>query len=181
MKKPTNIFLIGPMGAGKTTIGKQLARELKMPFYDSDRVIEEHTGANIPLIFDLEGEEGFRKREQAVIDELTSMQNIVLATGGGAVLREENRRHLAERGTTFYLYTDLNSLLERTRKDKNRPLLHGEESPEVILERLMDQRDSLYRQTADHVIDTGNSSIRGVIKAIIGCLKTNTKDTSKHS
>ena len=169
------------MGAGKTTIGKQLARELKMPFYDSDRVIEEHTGANIPLIFDLEGEDGFRKREQAAIDELTSMQNIVLATGGGAVLREENRRHLAERGTTFYLYTDLDSLLERTRKDKNRPLLHGEESPEVILKRLMDQRDALYRQTADHIIDTGNSSIRGVIKAIIDCLKTNNKDTSKQS
>ena len=181
MKKPTNIFLIGPMGAGKTTIGKQLARELKMPFYDSDRVIEEHTGANIPLIFDIEGEEGFRKREQAAIDELTGMQNIVLATGGGAVLREENRRHLAERGTTFYLYTDLNSLLERTRKDKNRPLLHGEESPEIILKRLMDERDSLYRQTADHIIDTGNSSIRGVIKAIIDCLETNTKHTSRHS
>jgi shikimate kinase len=170
MKKPRNIFLIGPMGAGKTTIGKQLARELKMPFYDSDRVIEEHTGANIPLIFDLEGEEGFRKREQATIDELTRMQNIVLATGGGAVLRAENRRHLAERGTTFYLYSDLDSLLERTRKDKNRPLLHGEESPEIILKRLLDERDSLYRQTADHVIDTGNSSIRGVIKAIIDCL-----------
>jgi shikimate kinase len=117
MKKATNIFLIGPMGAGKTTIGRQLARELKMPFYDSDRVIEEHTGANIPLIFDLEGEEGFRKREQAALDELTSMNNIVLATGGGAVLREQNRRHLIERGTTFYLYTDLQSLLERTRKD----------------------------------------------------------------
>ncbi len=181
MKKPDNIFLIGPMGAGKTTIGRQLARELKMPFYDSDRVIEEHTGANIPLIFDLEGEEGFRKREQATIDELTQMQNIILATGGGAVLREENRRHLAERGTTFYLYSDLDSLLERTHKDKNRPLLHGEESPEAVLKRLMDERDSLYRQTADHIIDTGNSSIHGVIKAIIGCLETNTKDTSKYS
>jgi shikimate kinase len=181
MKKPDNIFLIGPMGAGKTTIGKILARELKMPFFDSDRVIEERTGANIPLIFDLEGEAGFRKREQATIDELTRMHNIVLATGGGAVLREENRNHLAERGTTFYLYTDLDSLLERTRKDKNRPLLHGEESPEIILKRLMDERDSLYRQTADHVIDTGNNSIRAVIKAIIGCLETSTKDTSRHS
>jgi len=169
------------MGAGKTTIGRQLARELKMPFYDSDRVIEEHTGANIPLIFDFEGEEGFRKREQAAIDELTRMDNIVLATGGGAVLTEENREHLAERGTAFYLYTDLNSLLERTSKDKNRPLLHGDESPEIILKRLMEERDPLYRQTADHIIDTGNSSIRGVIKAIIGCLETNSKDSSKHS
>ena len=176
-----NIFLIGPMGAGKTTIGRQLARELKMPFYDSDRVIEQHTGANIPLIFDLEGEEGFRKREQTTIDELTRMQNIVLATGGGAVLREENRKHLTERGTTIYLYTDLDSLLERTRKDKNRPLLHGEESPEIILQRLMNERDPLYRQMADHIIDTGNSSIRAVIKAIIDCLGKKTKDTSnKH-
>jgi len=181
MPENNNIFLVGPMGAGKTTIGRQLARELKMPFYDSDRVIEQHTGANIPLIFDLEGEEGFRKREQTTIDELTSMHNIVLATGGGAVLREENRKHLTERGTTIYLYTDLDSLLERTRKDKNRPLLHGEESPEIILQRLMNERDPLYRQTADHIIDTGNSSIRAVIKAIIDCLGKNTKDTSnKH-
>ena len=176
-----NIFIIGPMGAGKTTIGRQLARELRMSFYDSDRVIEEHTGANIPLIFDLEGEEGFRKREQAAIDELTRMQDIVLATGGGAVLREENRRHLAERGTVFYLYSNLNSLLERTRKDKNRPLLHGDESPEIILKRLMDERDPLYRQTADHIIDTGKSSIRGVIKAIMDCLKTNSIGKNKHS
>jgi len=105
----------------------------------------------------------------------------VLATGGGAVLREQNRKYLAERGTAFYLYSDLDSLLERTRKDKNRPLLHGEESPEIILKRLMDERDPLYRQTADHIIDTGNSSIRGVIKAIIGCLETNSKDTSNNA
>ena len=181
MPNSNNIFLIGPMGAGKTTIGRQLARELKIPFYDSDRVIEEHTGADIPLIFDLEGEEGFRKREQAAIDELTGMDNIVLATGGGAVLREENRSHLAERGTVFYLYTDLDSLLERTRKDKNRPLLHGDEPPELVLKRLMDERDPLYRQTADHVIDTGNSSIRAVIKAIIGCLGMNSGNTRKNS
>lgn len=176
-----NIFLIGPMGAGKTTIGRQLARELKRPFYDSDRVIEEHTGANIPLIFDLEGEEGFRKREQAVIDELTGRHNIVLATGGGAVLREENRRHLKERGTTFYLYSDLDALLERTRKDKNRPLLHADETPEVILKRLMAEREPLYRQTADHIIDTGNNSIRNVIKAIIDCLDEDNRNTKTNS
>ena len=181
MPNNKNIFLIGPMGAGKTTIGRQLARELNIPFYDSDRVIEEHTGANIPLIFDLEGEEGFRKREQAAIDELTQMKNIVLATGGGAVLKKENRKHLTERGTTFYLFTDLDSLLERTRKDKNRPLLHSEESPEIILKRLMDERDPLYRKTANHIIDTGNNSIRRVIKAIIGCLEKNSKDTNNDS
>ena len=176
-----NIFLIGPMGAGKTTIGRQLARELGMAFHDSDRVIEEHTGADIPLIFDIEGEAGFRRREQAAIDELTSMRNIVLATGGGAVLSEQNRRHLKERGTAFYLYTDLESLAERTRKDKNRPLLHGEDPPEVVLRRLMNERDPLYRQTADHVIDTGNTSIRAVIKAIIGCLETNSRHKKKQS
>ena len=168
------------MGAGKTTIGRQLARELKMPFYDSDRFIEEHTGANIPLIFDLEGEEGFRTREQAAIDELTAMENIVLATGGGAVLREENRKHLIARGTTFYLYTDMASLLERTRKDRNRPLLHTEESPEIILNRLMQERDPLYRQTADHIIDTGNNSIRNVIKAIIDSLENNSRQARKN-
>lgn len=181
MPKNTNIFLIGPMGAGKTTIGKQLARELKKEFYDSDRVIEQHTGANIPLIFDLEGEEGFRKREQAVIDELTAKDNIVLATGGGAVLSEHNRKHLSERGTCIYLHSDLESLLERTRKDRNRPLLHGEESPEVVLKRLMEQREPLYRETADHIIDTGSNSIRGVIKAIIGRLEQNSKHAGKHS
>jgi shikimate kinase len=181
MPEDNNIFLIGPMGAGKTTIGRQLARELNRPFFDSDRFIEEQTGANIPLIFDLEGEEGFRKREQAAIDELTRMQNIVLATGGGAVLREENRKHLSERGTAFYLYTDLNFLLERTRKDKNRPLLHGDEDPEVVLKRLMDQRDPLYRQTADYIIDTGNNSIRGVIKAIIDRLNTNNTARNKNA
>ena len=178
MPKHDNIFLIGPMGAGKTTIGRQLARELKMPFYDSDRIIEERTGANIPLIFDLEGEAGFRKREQAVIDELTDMDHIVLATGGGAVLREDNRKYLAERGTAFYLYTDLEALLERTRKDKNRPLLHGDEPPEAVLKRLMQERDPLYRATADHIIDTGSSSIRSVIKAIIGCLENSVKNAN---
>ncbi len=179
MPDHSNIFLIGPMGAGKTTIGRHLARELKMPFYDSDRFIEEQTGANISLIFDLEGEEGFRKREQAAIDQLTSMHSIVLATGGGAVLREVNRKHLSERGTAFYLYTDLRFLLERTRKDKNRPLLHGDEDPEVVLQRLMEQRDPLYRQTADYIIDTGKNSIRGVIKAIIKCLDNNCTDRNE--
>ena len=163
----TNIFLIGPMGAGKTTIGRQLAHRLKMDFYDSDRVIEEHTGVDIPLIFDKEGEEGFRKRELATIDELTRKKSIVLATGGGAVLDKTNRENLIKRGTVIYLNSSLKSLLKRTRKDKNRPLLHGKESPETILTRLLEQRDPLYRETADHIIDSSNNSIRGVIQAII--------------
>ena len=168
--KKSSIFLIGPMGAGKTTLGRQLARRLNMDFYDSDRIIEERTGADIPLIFEKEGEEGFRKRESAVIDEFSQKNNIVLATGGGAVLDEANRRHLKSRGTVFYLSSDLESLLERTHKDKNRPLLHGEEPPEVILKRLIEQRDPLYRETADHIVNTSNDSLRHVIQAIISYL-----------
>lgn len=166
----SNIFLIGPMGAGKTTIGRQLARRLDMEFYDSDRVIEERTGADIPLIFEKEGEAGFRKRETEMIDELSQLDNVVLATGGGAILADVNRKHLQSRGKVFYLSSNLKSLLERTHKDKNRPLLHGEESPEVILTRMLEQRDPLYRETADHIIDTSSNSIRKVIQAIIACL-----------
>lgn len=159
------------MGAGKTTIGRQLARRLQMDFYDSDRIIEELTGADIPLIFEKEGEAGFRKRELTIIDELTSKKNIVLATGGGAVLNKTNRENLVNRGTVIYLNSSLKSLLLRTHKDKNRPLLHGEESPEAILSRLLEQRDPLYREIADHVIDTSSNSIRNVIQAIISCLE----------
>lgn len=168
----SNIFLVGPMGAGKTTIGRQLARQLKKKFYDSDRVIEERTGADIPLIFDKEGEDGFRKREMAIIDELSQLEGVVLATGGGAVLAAENRQQLADRGHVIYLSSTLESLLERTRKDKNRPLLHAEEGPEIILNRLLEQRDPLYRETADYVVDTSNDSIRNIIKAIISHLES---------
>lgn len=166
----SNIFLIGPMGAGKTTIGRQLARRLKMKFFDSDRAIEEHTGARIALIFELEGEEGFRIRETAILDELSKKENIVLATGGGVVLNPTNREHLKSRGTVYYLSSDVEALLERTYKDKKRPLLHGEESPKKILTRLIQERDPLYRETADHIIDTSHSSIRKVIQAIMDSL-----------
>ena len=169
-KTNSNIFLIGPMGAGKTTIGRQLARQLKKEFFDSDRVIEERTGVDIPLIFEKEGEPGFRKRECVVIDELSRQRNLVLATGGGVVLNADNRRHLTERGTVIYLSSSLTSLIERTRKDKNRPLLQTDEDPATIISRLLEQRDPLYRQTADHIIDTSGSSIRNVIKAIISRL-----------
>lgn len=159
------------MGTGKTTVGRQLARKLKMNFYDSDRVIEERTGADIPLIFEKEGEAGFRKREAAIIDELTQKQNIILATGGGAVLNPENRNHLSSRGTVFYLKSSLKTLVERTSKDKNRPLLHADEPAEVILQRLLDQRGPLYEETADYIIETANNSIHSVIQAIIKHLK----------
>lgn len=165
-----NIFLIGLMGTGKTTVGRQLSRRLKKAFYDSDRVIEERTGADIPLIFEKEGEAGFRKREKAVIDELTAKNNIILATGGGAILDPENRRHLKERGTVFYLKSDLDTLIERTSRDKNRPLLHADEPAETILRRLLEQRGPLYEETADHVIENVNNSIHDVIQAIIKAL-----------
>lgn len=160
------------MGTGKTTIGRQLSRKLKMDFYDSDRVIEERTGADIPLIFDKEGEAGFRKREAAIIDELTKQNNIILATGGGAVLNAENRAHLMDRGTVFYLKSNIKTLVERTSKDKNRPLLHADEPAEVILQRLLKQRGPLYEETADYIIETANRSIQSIIQAIIKPLKS---------
>ena len=170
MPNQNNIFLIGLMGTGKTTVGRQLSRKLKMPFFDSDRVIEERTGADIPLIFEKEGEAGFRKREMAIIDELTQKKNIILATGGGAVLEAANRNNLVNRGTVFYLKSNLETLVQRTGKDKNRPLLHSDEPAEVILKRLLEQRGPLYEETADYVIETANNSIHGVIQAIIKAL-----------
>ena len=172
MHNQKNIFLIGLMGTGKTTVGRQLSRKLNMDFYDSDRVIEQRTGADIPLIFEKEGEEGFRKREAEVIDELTQKENIILATGGGSILLAENRAHLINRGMVFYLKSNLKTLIERTSKDKNRPLLQAEEPIETILQRLLDQREPLYLETADHIIDTANNSIHGVIQAIIKHIKS---------
>ena len=169
-KLHNNIILIGLMGTGKTTVGRQLARKLRMEFYDSDRVIEERTGADIPLIFEKEGEQGFRDREQAIIDELTQKNNIILATGGGAILRPENRHHMISRGTVFYLKSSLKTLLERTSKDKNRPLLHADEPAESILNRLLIERGPLYEETADYTIETANNSIHSVIQAIIKSL-----------
>jgi shikimate kinase len=167
----TNIFLIGLMGTGKTTVGRQLSRKLKMEFYDSDRVIEERTGVDIPLIFEKEGEAGFRARETAIIDELTQKKNIVLATGGGAILDAENRNHLVNRGTVFYLKSNLKTLVERTSKDKNRPLLQTTEPVEITLKYLLEKRGPLYEETADYVIETANNSIHSVIQAIIKHLK----------
>lgn len=170
MGKTQNIFLIGPMGAGKTTMGRQIAKRLHMDFADSDHAIEEHTGVDIPLIFEKEGEDGFRKREMAIIDELTQQQNLVLATGGGAILAEENRRHLKQRGTVIYLQSDIKYLIERTRHDKNRPLLQTA-NPAAKLRELMTIREPLYLQTADIIINTGQQSIRSVINTILEKIK----------
>lgn len=164
-----NIFLIGLMGAGKTTIGKQLAVELKRPFYDSDHVISERTGVSIPTIFELEGEEGFRLREMATLDELTTQSEIVLATGGGAVIREANRQCLKQRGIVLYLHALPHILLERTRSDKNRPLLQVD-NPLAKLQELYDIRDPIYRATAHHIIDANQGSCQKTIQHILQLL-----------
>jgi shikimate kinase len=160
------IFLIGPMGAGKTTIGKRLAQALGLPFFDSDRVIEERTGATIPLIFDVEGEAGFRRREAVAIDELTQLDRVVLATGGGAVTTAENRAHLRERGTVVYLEASVDKQLERTRKDKNRPLLRTDD-PRARLATLFEQRQPLYRETAHITISTDRGNARTILAEIV--------------
>lgn len=160
------IFLVGPMGAGKTTVGKRLAQTLRLPFLDSDRVIEERTGATIPLIFDVEGEDGFRRRERAVIDELTQHDRLVLATGGGAILAPENREHLRCRGVVVFLQTTIEQQLERTRHDKNRPLLQVAD-PRARLTELMEQREPLYRETAHLIVPTGQGSARNVVNDIL--------------
>jgi shikimate kinase len=163
--KPGSLFLVGPMGAGKSTIGRQLARALRRTFLDTDREIEQRTGVDIPLIFELEGEAGFREREKTVIDDLSRKPGIVLATGGGAVTQEENRKHLAERGTVIYLHTTVDQQLARTHRDRNRPLLQTED-PRARLEALMSKREPLYREIADIVIDTDGRSVRDVVKEL---------------
>ncbi|MFK7159498.1 shikimate kinase AroK [Marinospirillum sp. MEB164] len=160
-----SIFLIGPMGAGKSTLGRLLAADLKRPFYDSDLVIEERCGASIPWIFDLEGEAGFREREAQMIDELTQQEGIVLATGGGAILRPENRQHLRERGVVIFLRTTLTQQLARTRKDRHRPLLQTAD-PKAKLAQLREEREPLYQATAHLIIDTDQRPPRQVMMDI---------------
>jgi len=167
MKNKRNIFLIGPMGAGKSSIGKQLAQQLKMSFLDTDQVIEERTGADIDWIFDLEGEDGFRKREELIIEELTQLQGIVLATGGGAVISPKNRNHLAARGTVLYLETSIEQQLERTRRDKKRPLIQNTNDPRNVFESLKSERDPLYSEISDFTFTTDKSSVKSVARYII--------------
>lgn len=158
-----NIFFVGLMGAGKTTVGKLLAKRLGKTFYDSDHEIESRTGVNIPVIFELEGEVGFRKRETTAIEELTAMHDIVLATGGGAVLSKQNRESLSQHGTVIYLRATVNELWHRTKNDKNRPLLQTDD-PRAKLENLYTERDPLYREIADIIIDTGDQSVGSIVQ-----------------
>lgn len=164
-----NVFLIGPMGAGKSTIGRLLAKELGYPFKDSDREIEARTGADIPWIFDVEGEEGFREREEAMIAELVTEDGIVLATGGGVVMRQANRQALAANGLVVYLRTSVDQQLQRTAKDRQRPLLQTPD-PEKVLRDLMAKRDPLYGEIADLTIDTDQRGPKVVVNTILAAL-----------
>ncbi|WP_075794268.1 bifunctional shikimate kinase/3-dehydroquinate synthase AroKB [Massilia putida] len=176
--KNNNIFLVGLMGAGKTTIGRLLARRLDMTFIDSDHEIEARTGATIPWIFEIEGEASFRRREADVIRELTSQNGIVLATGGGAVLNPASRALLAERGTVIYLRASVSSILQRTAHDKNRPLLQTAD-PRKKLEDLTAQREPLYREIADIVIDTGRPNVQSMVQTILDQLEADNAERER--
>jgi shikimate kinase len=154
------------MGAGKTTVGRQLAAELGKTFHDTDQEIERRTGVKVALIFEIEGEAGFRAREAQVVDQLTQLSNVVLATGGGAVLDAENRGHIARRGVVVYLHGQVRDLWNRTRHDKSRPLLQGSD-PLETLHSLYQQRDPLYREIADIVVDTGLQSARTLLLQLL--------------
>jgi shikimate kinase len=165
LAKP-NLFLVGPMGSGKSAVGKQLARLLRLPFYDSDSEIERRTGVDIPFIFEKEGEAGFRQRERETIEILTARDHIVLATGGGAVLLPENRRVLTERGQVVYLKTSIAQQVERVRQGRARPLL-SDVDPAARLEELMKLRAPLYAEIADVTVITDNRKVRTVAEDIL--------------
>lgn len=173
MQLPTRVVLVGPMGAGKSTIGRLLARELGYRFQDSDRMIEERCGADIPWIFDVEGEDGFRVRETAMLAELADDTAVVLATGGGAVMREANHPALTQNAVVVYLKASLEQQIERTRKDRNRPLLQ-QDDPEAVLRRLFALRDPIYTRLADIVMHTDRKSPRLVVRQIINRLNPRT-------
>ena len=173
MAEKRNIFLVGPMGAGKSTIGRQLAQQLNMEFFDSDHEIEKRTGADVGWVFDLEGEEGFRDREEKVINELTEKQGIVLATGGGSVKSKETRNRLSARGVVVYLETNIEKQLSRTQRDKKRPLLQVDEPAREVLEKLASERNPMYEEIADITIHTDEQSAKVVANQIIDLLEKN--------
>jgi shikimate kinase len=154
------------MGAGKSAVGRQLARQLHLEFVDSDEEVEMRTGVDIPFIFEKEGEAGFRKREATVIDDLSQRDGIVLATGGGAIMDPQNRNNLGARGLVVYLHTSVDQQLSRTRKGRDRPLLDSDD-PRAVLETLMAAREPLYREIADLTVDTDGRKVRAVVDEII--------------
>ena len=165
MLPPQKIVLVGPMGAGKSTIGRLLSKQLQLPFKDSDTVVEERCGADIPWIFDVEGEEGFRQRETSVLQDLLEEASLVLATGGGIVLKDENRHLLKRADIVIYLFAEAEHLIRRTEKDKKRPLLQVP-NPEEKIRNLLVERDPLYREVATHIIETDSRSPKIVAKEI---------------
>lgn len=158
------------MGAGKTTVGRQLAKKLSREFYDSDHEIEKHTGADIPLIFELEGEQGFRKRESQVLQELVTNENIILSTGGGAVLNPENRKLLTENGIIFYLKSTAEKLYKRVANDKRRPLLQTDDRLKQI-KKILDEREPIYESIANQIIETQELTIKQITQKILDLLK----------
>lgn len=172
----SRLFLIGPMGAGKTAIGKELARQLELDFLDADQEIERRTGVDIPLIFEKEGEAGFRRREREVVAELTQRERLVLATGGGAVLDPANREALKSRGRVIYLKASLASQAARTAQNRNRPLLHTEDR-EARLEQLFEIRRPLYEDLADLTVDTDSGQVKQITQRIIKELERQDADS----
>ncbi len=166
MAEKRNIYIVGPMGAGKSTIGRQIAQQLHLEFFDSDSEIERRTGAEIAWVFDVEGEDGFRKREASVIEDLTEKQGVVLATGGGSIISKEVRNKLSARGFVVYLETTIDKQLARTQRDKRRPLLQTE-NPRQVLEDLAEFRNPLYEEIADLTVRTDDQSAKLVAKEII--------------
>ncbi len=161
-----NIFLVGMMGAGKSAVGRQLAAQLGRTFFDIDHEIEARTGVSIPVIFDIEGEAGFRKREEQVIDELSQRSGLVVATGGGAILSANTRLRLKERGFTIYLQAKVGDLWHRTKSDRNRPMLACAD-PRQRLEELLEARDPWYREVADLIVETGKPSVTRLVASIV--------------
>ena len=165
-----NIFLVGMMGAGKTTLGKALAQRTGLEFVDTDRVLVERCGVPVATIFEIEGEEGFRKRESGVLADLAQRRGCVVATGGGAILAEENRRVMRSAGTVIYLRARIESLWERTRHDSSRPLLRTPD-PRGTLARLLEERDPLYRETAHLIVETGSQSAATLVNRVMAALR----------
>ena len=166
MKHPQNLFLVGPMGAGKSAVGRQLAKMLHLSFVDSDDEIESRTGVDIPFIFEKEGEAGFRKREAKVIDDLSGLEGVVLATGGGAVVDPQSRSRLGARGFVVYLHTTVAQQLARTQKGRQRPMLENGDR-QKILEELMELRDPMYREIADLIVETDGRKVKAVAGEIL--------------
>lgn len=161
-----NIYLIGLMGAGKTTVGRLLAKSLSMPFYDSDKAIEDITGVDIATIFEFEGEKGFRIRENKMIKELTELEDVVLATGGGVILNKENRERLKENGFVVYLQCSVDRIVDRTSRNSQRPLLNVD-NPREKIQSILDERESLYLSCADLVIDSGQMQSKAAVKEVL--------------